>query len=74
MRRAASATARRAGLTFAPTAVVFGVGLVLKGGDEGGALLYLAFCGVGGGLALAFSPTFTHGLATVGPKNAAHCS
>ncbi len=98
-------SALRAGLTFAPTAVVFGlvgltwrnwpvswqraltpagfvitalavagVGLDLRGGDEGGALLYVAYAGVGVGLALAFSPTLTRALATVAPGNAADAS
>ena len=98
-------SALRAGLTFAPTAVVFGlvgltwrnwpaswqrglapagfaltalavagVGLVLKGGDRGGALLYVAYAGVGVGLALAFSPTLTRALATVRPEDAADAS
>ncbi|MFD3618197.1 MFS transporter [Streptomyces sp. NPDC058676] len=98
-------SALRAGLTFAPTAVVFGlvgltwrnwpaawqraltpagfvitalavagVGLVLKGGDEGGAPLYVAYAGVGVGLALAFSPTLTRALATVPAENAADAS
>lgn len=98
-------SALRAGLTFAPTAVVFGlvgltcrkwpaawqrllapagfvlaalavagVGLVLKGGDEGGALLYVTYAGVGVGLALAFSPTLTRAPATVPPGNAADAS
>ena len=98
-------SALRAGLTFAPTAVVFGavgltwrrwpaswqrlltpagfvltalsvagVGLVLKGGDEGGASLYVAYAGVGVGLALGFSPTLTRALATVRPEDAADAS
>ncbi|WP_443064959.1 MFS transporter [Streptomyces sp. NBC_00576] len=98
-------SALRAGLTFAPTAVVFGlvgltwrawpaswqhaltpagfaltalsvaaVGLVLQGGDRGGALVYVAYAGVGSGLALAFSPTLTRALATVRPEDAADAS
>lgn len=98
-------SALRAGLTFAPTAVVFGlvgltwrnwpaswqraqtpagfvitalalvgVGLDLRGGDDGGALLYVAYAGVGVGLALAFSPTLTRALATVAPEYAADAS
>ncbi|MFJ3760925.1 MFS transporter [Streptomyces sp. NPDC090080] len=97
--------AQRAGLTFAPTAVVFGavaltwrgwpaswqraltpagfaltalsvagVGLVLRDGGDGGAWLYLAYAGVGAGLALAFSPTLTGALATVRPEDAADAS
>lgn len=53
---------------------VAGVGLALKGGDEGGAPLYVAYAGVGVGLALAFSPTLTRALATVPPENAADAS
>jgi MFS family permease len=98
-------SALRAGLTFAPTAVVFGVvgltwrrwpaswqrsltpagfaltalsvtgvGLALKGGHEGGAPLYLAYAGVGVGLALGFSPTLTRALATVRTEDAADAS
>ncbi|MER5182102.1 MFS transporter [Streptomyces sp. NPDC002896] len=98
-------SALRAGLTFAPTAVVFGVvgltwrswpvswqrrlapagfvltalsvavvGLVLKGGDEGGALLYVAYACMGVGLALGFSPTLTGALARVRPEDAADAS
>ncbi|MFC4503288.1 MULTISPECIES: MFS transporter [Streptomyces] len=98
-------SALRAGLTFVPTAVVFGavgltwrrwpaawqraliptgftltglsvagVGLVLRGGDHGGWWLYVAYLGVGAGLALAFSPTLTRALATVRPEDAADAS
>jgi hypothetical protein len=98
-------SALRAGLSFAPTAVVFGlvgltwrnwpatwqrllvpagfvltalsvlgIGLVLKGGDGGGVLLYVAYAGVGVGLALGFSPTLTRALATVRPEDAADAS
>ncbi|QUW82052.1 MFS transporter [Streptomyces mirabilis] len=98
-------SALRAGLTFAPTAVVFGlvgltwrnwptalqrvliptgfviaavsvagVGTVLKGGGDGGPWLYVAFAGVGTGLALGFSPTLTRALATVRPEDAADAS
>ncbi|MFJ3795266.1 MFS transporter [Streptomyces sp. NPDC090088] len=98
-------SALRAGLTFAPTAVVFGVvaltwrrwpaswqrlltpagfalaalgvagvGLAFHGGGDGGAWLYLAYAGVGAGLALAFSPTLTGALATVRPEDAADAS
>lgn len=98
-------TALRAGLGFAPTAVVFGVvgltwrswpaswqrlltpagfvltalsvigvGLLLKGGDDGGAALYAAYAGVGVGIALGFSPTLTRALATVRPEDAADAS
>jgi MFS family permease len=95
----------RAGLAFAPTAVVFGlvgltwrnwpaawqrgltpagfvltalsvagVGLALKGGGHGGVPLYVAYAGLGVGLALAFSPTLTRALATVRPEDAADAS
>nr|WP_222108559.1 MFS transporter [Streptomyces cupreus] len=98
-------SALRAGLTFAPTAVVFGlvgltwrrwpaswqrvlapagfwlsalsvagVGLVLDGGGDGGVLVYVAYAGVGAGLALGFSPTLTGALATVRPEDAADAS
>ncbi|MFE4991460.1 MFS transporter [Streptomyces mirabilis] len=98
-------SALRAGLTFAPTAVVFGlvgltwrdwpaalqgvlipvgfavaavsvagVGAVLKGGGDGGFWLYVAFAGMGTGLALGFSPTLTRALATVRPEDAADAS
>ncbi|MGW2614289.1 MFS transporter [Streptomyces sp. NPDC001500] len=98
-------SALRAGLTFAPTAVVFGVvgltwrrwpepwrrspatagfvltalsvtgvGLAFKGGDHGGAWLFVAYAGVGVGLALAFSPTLTGALAAVRPEDAADAS
>nr|WP_308428954.1 MFS transporter [Streptomyces brasiliensis] len=98
-------SALRAGLTFAPTAVVFGVvgmtwrrwpaswqraltpsgfaltalsvagvGLAFRGGGDGGAALYVAYAGVGAGLALAFSPTLTGALATVRPEDAADAS
>ncbi|MEV7345393.1 MFS transporter [Streptomyces sp. NPDC093544] len=98
-------SALRAGLTFAPTAVVFGlvgltwrnwpaswqralipagfalaavsvagVGRVLEDGGDGGLWLYVAFAGVGAGLALAFSPTLTKALATVRAEDAADAS
>lgn len=98
-------SALRTGLTFAPTAVVFGavgltwrrwpvrlqkrlipagfvitalsalaVGVVLRDGGEGGVWLYVAFLGVGAGLALGFSPTLTGALATVRKEDAADAS
>ncbi|MDX6364718.1 MAG: hypothetical protein QOC85_3728 [Streptomyces sp.] len=98
-------TALHAGLTFAPTAVAFGVvgltwrswpdmwqralipagfaiaaasvagvGWVLRDGGNGGLWLYVAFAGVGVGLALSFSPTLTRALATVRPEDAADAS
>lgn len=53
---------------------VAGVGLAFEGGDRGGAVLYVAYVGVGAGLALAFSPTLTRALATVRPEDAADAS
>jgi MFS family permease len=98
-------SALRAGLTFVPTALVFGVvgltwrrwpaswqgalipagftlvalsvagvGLALEGGGHGGAWVYVAYLGVGTGLALAFSPTLTTALAAVRPEDAADAS
>ena len=98
-------SALRAGLSFVPTAVVFGVvgltwrywpaswqrlltpagfaltalsmigvGLALKGGGDGGVPLYVAYAGVGAGIALGFSPTLTRALATVRPEDAADAS
>ncbi|MET7716974.1 MFS transporter [Streptomyces sp. NPDC005407] len=98
-------SALRAGLMFAPTALIFGavgltwrrwpaslqkalvpggftltaiscvaVGAVLRDGGDGGLWLYLAFVGVGAGLALAFSPTLTGALATVRQEDAADAS
>ncbi|MET9672923.1 MFS transporter [Streptomyces sp. NPDC006482] len=95
-------SALRAGLTFGPAAVVFGVvgltwrrwpartqralipggflltaasalglGLSLGGGGAGGPGLYPALCGLGAGIALAFSPALTGALATVRPEDAA---
>ncbi|WP_369222713.1 MFS transporter [Streptomyces sp. R39] len=53
---------------------VAGVGLAFHGGGDGGAQLYVAYAGVGAGLALAFSPTLTGALATVRPEDAADAS
>jgi hypothetical protein len=53
---------------------VAGVGLSLHGGGDGGPWLYVAFAGVGAGLALAFSPTLTGALAGVRPEDAADAS
>ncbi|MFG3530564.1 MFS transporter [Streptomyces sp. NPDC047917] len=95
----------RAGLMFAPTALVFGVagltwrrwpaglqralvpggfvlvavaslavGLLMRGGGDGGPVLYAAFAAMGVGLALGFSPTLTRALADVRPKDAADAS
>ncbi|MFJ5773325.1 MFS transporter [Streptomyces sp. NPDC093094] len=97
--------ALRAGLTFAPTAVVFGAvgltwsrwpaslrralvpagfvlttaalagaGWALKGGGDGGAVVFVAYAAVGVGLALAYSPTLTRALSTVRPEDAADAS
>lgn len=98
-------SALRAGLTFAPTAVVFGIvgltwrrwpralqralipgGFVLAGvsavgvawvmryGEPGGAVMYVAFAGFGVGGSLGFSPTLTGALATVRQEDAADAS
>nr|WP_233521444.1 MFS transporter [Streptomyces triticagri] len=48
--------------------------LLLRDGDDGGLLLYLAFVGVGVGLSLGFSPALTGALAGVGPADAADAS
>ncbi|MFD5077912.1 MFS transporter [Streptomyces sp. NPDC058371] len=55
-------------------ASVAGVGWVLRDGGNGGLRLYVAFAGVGVGLALSFSPTLTRALATVRPEDAADAS
>ncbi|MFM9614904.1 MFS transporter [Streptomyces niveiscabiei] len=98
-------SALRAGLTFGPTAVVFGavgltwrrwpaglqralvpggfalvaaavtgVGLALRDGSHGGAAVYVAYAGLGAGLAMAFSPTLTRALAAVRAEDAADAS
>ena len=98
-------SALRAGLTFGPAAVAFGVvgltwrrwparaqralisggfllaavaalalGLCLAGGGSGGWGLYPAMCGVGAGIAMAFSPALTRALAAVRPEDAADAS
>ncbi|WP_010355365.1 MFS transporter [Streptomyces acidiscabies] len=98
-------SALRAGLTFGPTAVVFGVvgltwrrwpaglqralvpggfalvaaavagvGLALRDGSHGGAAVYVAYAGLGAGLAMAFSPALTRALAAVRPEDAADAS
>ncbi|MEV0320444.1 MFS transporter [Streptomyces sp. NPDC050659] len=60
---------------FALTAVsALAVGLVLRDGGEGGTWLYVAFVGIGVGLALGFSPTLTRALSTVRPEDAADAS
>jgi hypothetical protein len=50
---------------------VVGVGLVFRGGADGGAWLFAAYAGVGVGLALAFSPALTGAPAAVRPEDAA---
>ncbi|GAB1329655.1 hypothetical protein ACE1SV_39940 [Streptomyces sennicomposti] len=56
---------------FVPAALsVAGVALAISGGD-GGALVPLSFAGVGGGLALGFSPTAAGVPAAVRPDDAA---
>ncbi|RII08713.1 putative transport protein HsrA [Streptomyces sp. YIM 130001] len=98
-------SALRAGLTFAPAAIVFGAvgltwrklpaslqgmlvpagctlvavctlafGMLLRGGGDGGPLLYVAFTGVGAGLSLGFSPALTGALARVGSADVADAS
>ncbi len=98
-------SALRTGLTFAPTAVVFGlvgltwrmwpaawqralipagfgltalslagIALALEGGGDGGAAVYVAYAGMGAGLALGFSPTLTGALAAVRPEDAPDAS
>jgi EmrB/QacA subfamily drug resistance transporter len=57
------------------SAVAFAVlGLTLRGGGHGGALLYIGLALLGAGLGLAFSPTFTLALAKVAPEDAADAS
>jgi MFS family permease len=51
-----------------------GLGLVLRGGGHGGALLYLLLMALGAGLGLAFSPTLTLALGKVAPQDAADAS
>ncbi|MGW8451378.1 MFS transporter [Streptomyces niveus] len=98
-------SALHTGLSFAPTAVVFGVvgltwrrwparlqrrlipagfalialftvavGLVLRDGGDGGVWMYVAFLGMGVGLALGYSPTLTGALAAVAKEDAADAS
>jgi hypothetical protein len=62
-----------AGFAIAAASVA-GVGWVLRDGGNGGPWLYVAFAGVGVGLALSFSPTLTRALATVRPEDAADAS
>ncbi|MCX5500420.1 MFS transporter [Streptomyces sp. NBC_00053] len=50
------------------------VGLLMRGGGDGGPVLYAAFAVMGVGLALGFSPTLTRALADVRPKDAADAS
>ena len=61
------------GLSLA--ALAFAVlGYSLRGGGDGGALLYAGLLVLGAGLALAFSPTFTMALGKVVPQDAADAS
>ncbi|WP_372441014.1 MFS transporter [Actinacidiphila acididurans] len=46
----------------------------LRGGGDGGAVLYLGLAGLGAGLGFAFSPTFTIALGKVVPQDAADAS
>lgn len=50
------------------------VGLVLRDGGEGGVWMYVAFLGLGAGLALGYSPTLTGALATVVKEDATDAS
>ncbi|THA31433.1 MFS transporter [Streptomyces sp. A1277] len=50
------------------------VGLALRGGGGGGAVLYAGFVFTGGGMALAFSPNLAGALANVRPQDAADAS
>lgn len=51
-----------------------GLGLALRGGGHGGALLFITLLTLGGGLGLAFSPTLTLALGKVAPRDAADAS
>ncbi|MFF7153454.1 MFS transporter [Streptomyces sp. NPDC008139] len=51
-----------------------GLGLALRAGGHGGALLYGALLPLGAGLGLAFSPTLTLALGKVAPHDAAEAS
>lgn len=50
------------------------VGLVLRDGGDGGVWMYVAFLGMGVGLALGYSPTLTGALAAVAKEDAADAS
>ncbi|WP_224756353.1 MFS transporter [Streptomyces sp. col6] len=50
------------------------IGLVLRGGDGGGLVLYAGFVLMGAGMALAFSPNLAGALANVRPEDAADAS
>ncbi|MFD0337797.1 MFS transporter [Streptomyces sp. NPDC127117] len=50
------------------------VGVLTRGGGDGGPALYAAFAAMGVGLALDFSPTLVRALADVRPKDAADAS
>ncbi|MFI9718316.1 MFS transporter [Streptomyces sp. NPDC052396] len=51
-----------------------GLGLLLRGGGDGGAALYVLTAACGAGVSMAFSPTLTRALATVAPEHAADAS
>ncbi|MFI8822553.1 MFS transporter [Streptomyces sp. NPDC053431] len=55
-------------------ASALGAGAALRDGGTGGWTLYPVLCGMGVGLALAFSPVLTGALATVRPEDAADAS
>lgn len=50
------------------------LGLALRGGGDGGLMLYVGLLGLGAGLGLGFSPTFTLALSKVAPQDAADAS
>lgn len=50
------------------------LGLLMRGGGDGGPWLYAVFAVMGSGMALGFSPTLTGALANVRPKDAADAS
>jgi MFS family permease len=50
------------------------LGLALRGGGDGGAMLYIGLFVLGGGLGLAFAPAFTLALGKVAPRDAPDAS
>ncbi|MEW1864065.1 MFS transporter [Streptomyces sp. NPDC088194] len=66
---------RLAGAGMALAAIALAVlGLALRGGGHGGAAFYVGMVLLGGGLGLAFSPTFALALSKVAPEDAADAS